>query len=250
MPNVASQLAIDNRLVRKHGTQILAIADYATAFPTTLWETGSDTFVVPKALPTGYRDMGYISTDGIQNSSDVSTSDVQAVQTTNPVRSDIDSIVKTLQVTLLEASAWVQGLAHGLPVSEWPEDKTAAYEYLDGDRSDFPYYRLLVLTQDGVGADAFYRIEGAFRAKVTDIGDRSLQRSDAEMFQRTFTCYQDSQFGATTVTSSTGVGDTDIPDSVLGGTGGGTGSGTTQSNAVQQSAGSGSSTSSSSTSGS
>lgn len=193
---VADQLDDDNRFVRKHGTQILAIADYSTPVPTGWFENAVDgqgavIGQIPKILPTGYKNMGYISTDGIQESTDVSSSEVNAVQDLEPIRSDIDGISGTIQVTLLEMSGWVKALGANLPVAQWPVTKSAAWEFHRGEISDFPYYRLLILTQDGVGRDAVYRVEFAYRAKVTDIGDKTLNRTDAEMMQRTFTLYRD-----------------------------------------------------------
>jgi hypothetical protein len=207
---VADQLDDDNRFVRKHGTQILAIADYSAAVPAAWFENvvdgqGAVVGQIPKVLPTGYKNMGYISTDGIQESTDVSNSEVQAVQDLEPIRSDIDSITGTLQVTLLEMSSWVKALAFNYPVSQWPANKAAAWEFHRGAVSEFPYFRLFILTQDGVGLDAVYRVEFAYRAKVTDIGDRTLNRSDAEMMQRTFTLYKDKVTGRTKTEAQTAV---------------------------------------------
>jgi hypothetical protein len=197
-PTVADMLADDNRLIRKHGTQFLAIADFSDPIPATWFTAG-----LPTALPAAYRNMGYISTDGVQESNDIGASDVNAVQDLDPVRSDVDSRSKTLQVTFLEASGYTMGLAHWLPVDEWPTDKTAAWEFHDGERTDAPYYRLALFTQDGVGDDAVYRVEFAYRAKVTDMGDRTLNRTDAESLQFTFTCYKDPVVGRTTTKAST-----------------------------------------------
>lgn len=206
MPTVSSMLADDNRLVQKHGTQILAIADYSAAVPTS-WFAAPTTggLVLPNALPAGYKNMGFITTDGITESNDVSTSDVMMVQSIEPVRSDIDSITKTLGVTFGESSAWTQALAQQIPVGQWPADKTAAWEYHDGGRTEFPYYRLFILTQDGEGDGAIYRAEYAYRAKITDRGDRTLQRSDAEQIELTFTCYVDPVAGRSYTKASTGV---------------------------------------------
>jgi hypothetical protein len=197
--SVKDQLADNNDLVRKHGTQLMAIADYGTPVPDAWYEdvTGEDTVKrrLPKLLPEGYRNMGYITTDGIQNSTDVSTSDVTAVQSLTPVRTDVDGLTDTLQVAFLEASGWTHALAAGLPVAEWPEDKAGEWEFHDGDKEDFPEYRILILTQDKAGDKRWFRLEYAYKAVVTDIADRSLQRSDAETIGRTFTCFVDDAVG-------------------------------------------------------
>lgn len=203
---VTAALSDDSRLVRKHGTQILALADYSTPVPTDWFAAAdADGVVLPNALPVGYFNMGYITTDGIVMSSDVSSSTVNMVQENTAVRSDIETITDSLAVTFGEASGWTMALAHGLPCSQWPTDKTKAYEYHSGVITEFPYYRGLVLTQDGVGKDAFYRVEFAYRMQVSDIGDRTLNRSDAEGVDRTFVCLKDPVVGRSKTTASTGV---------------------------------------------
>lgn len=201
---VKDQLDDNNDLVRKHGTQLLAIADYSTPVPEAFYEdvtTGTGANAVkrrlPKLLPEGYLNMGYITTDGIQNSDDVSTNDVQAVQDLTPVRTDVDGVTKTLQVAFLEASGWTHALAAGLPVSEWPTDKAGEWEFHEGDKDDFPEYRILVLTQDKTGDKRWFRVEYAYKAMVTDIADRTLSRSDAETIGRTFTCFKDPEVDRT-----------------------------------------------------
>lgn len=209
--SVADQLDDDNRFVRKHGTQILAIADYSTPVPDKWFRdvfAADGTTVVgqlPSKLPPGYKNMGYISTDGIQESTDVSSSGVMAVQDTDEIRNDVDSETGTLQVTLLEMSAWVKALAFDKPVSEWPATKAEAWEFHRGASAEKPYYRLFILTQDGIGLDAVYRVEFGYRAKVTDKGDRTLNRSDAEMMQRTFQLFKDRAVNRTKTEAQTAI---------------------------------------------
>lgn len=186
--DVASILNDNNKNVRKWGTQLLAIADYATEMPTAFFD---DTTGKPNALPEGFKVLGYISTDGAKMSRSTESSDVNAVQDLEPVRSDITSRNRTLQLTFLEMNAWVKALAHGLPVSQWPAKNDEGFEFTDGETSDFPYYRLIWLGQDGVGADAHYRVEVGYRVKVTNQGDNTKNRSDAEGEDQTFTFFRD-----------------------------------------------------------
>ncbi|WP_146244940.1 hypothetical protein [Curtobacterium sp. MCBD17_028] len=207
MPDVASQLANDNRFIRKHGTQIFAIADYSAAVPEDWFGAPDATtgVILPIALPEGYFNMGYITTDGIKDANNVSASAVNMVQDLDPVRNDIDGMTKTLDVTFGESNAWTRALAHGIPVADWPASKTVGYEYHDGDKADFPFYRGLILTQDGVGSSRFYRVEFAYRMQVTDIADRTLNRTDVEATGRTFTCLRDPEVGRSYTEASTGL---------------------------------------------
>lgn len=187
-PFVTDNLETDNRLVLKHGNKIMAIADYDEPPVEVLFDT---TTREPSPLPAAFRQMGYITTDGTTQGNDVSSTDTNMDQELEPVRSDIESIARTIGVTFGEANAWVNGLYHGLPVSEWPAEKTAAWDYSFGEVSDPPYYRLLILTQDGTGSQTKYRVEQAYRAKVTNLGERTLSRGTAEGFQFTFGLYKD-----------------------------------------------------------
>jgi hypothetical protein len=197
---VVDQMDLDNRAVRKHGTQILAIADLSVAAPDTFFENvldGGGVVIgeIPKVLPAGFRSLGLITTDGIQESTSVSTSSVQSAQSTSNTRTDTDSETTTVQVSLQEMNGWVKAFANDLPVSEWPVDKDAAWRFKTGKRPEKPNYRLYILTQDGIGRDAVYRVEFAFNARVSDKGDRSLNRADEERVQRTLELFPDPKTG-------------------------------------------------------
>lgn len=201
MPDVIGRLANDNRNVHKWGTTILAIADYTTAIPEAFFATDG----TPIALPTGFKNMGYITTDGISHSYDVSSDETNMLQTTQSVRSDVTSETHTFQVGFGETNGWTKALAYKQPVSEWPADKNAAWIY-DETSGEYPYYRAITLSQDGVGDAAVYRVEAAYRIKVTDIDDRSLNRSDVEEVNRTFTIYEDPVVGKSYTEAQTAAG--------------------------------------------
>lgn len=184
---VTDNLETDNRLVLKHGNKILALADYDTAPVENLFTAGGE----PTPLPPGFRQMGYVTTDGVTQGNDMSSTDTNMDQDIEPVRSDIESVTRTLGVTFGESNAWVNGLYHGLPVSEWADNKSDPWDYSFGEVEDPPFYRLLLLTQDGTGSQTKYRVEQAYRAKVTNLGERTLSRADAEGFQFTFGLYKD-----------------------------------------------------------
>lgn len=191
MPDVVDQMVNDNRNIHKWRRVILAIADYSTAVPETFF--GSDG--LPIALPAGYKNMGYITTDGISHGYDVSNDDTNMLQDVEPVRSDITSRGHTFQVAFGETNGWTKALAYGQPVSEWPTDKNAAWIYDDNPDSGDSYYRAITLAQDGVGASAVYRVEAAYRIKVTDMDSRNINNSDVEEVNRTFTIYRDPVLG-------------------------------------------------------
>ena len=186
--SVADQLADNSTYVRKHGTAILAVADYSTAMPDTFFDA---TTGLPIKLPDGYKNMGYVSTKGFTVKKDSKSDDTTMLQDLDPVRSDLSSSGRTLAVEFGEMSAWVKSLMAGLPVSSWPAQNGAKWSVSEKGAKESPYYRLLLITQDGVGPQAVYRVEAAYRAKITDFVDRTLNRNDAETENPTFSCFKD-----------------------------------------------------------
>jgi len=177
--------------VRKWGTQILALADYSEAPPATFFDVEG-----APVLPAAFRQLGFITTDGITQAKSVSSESVSMVQQLEPVRTDITGIEQSLTCTFGESSsAWVNALVHAWPVADWAADPHSAWEFFDGDVTDYPYYRLMVIAQDGTGDDAFYRVEFGYRAKVTALTDRSLQRANSEGFGVTFGLFKDPEVG-------------------------------------------------------
>lgn len=189
---VSAILNDDNTQVRKWGTQLLAVADYSTPMPEKFFDEATGK---PLKLPDGFKILGYITTDGQQMSRSIESSDTNMVQDLEPVRTDMTGRTRTLHANFGESNAWVKGLAHGQPVSQWPADKDADWDYSDGEITDMPYYRLVSLFQDGVGDQAKYRVVAGYRVKVTDQGDQTLNRSDSEVEDVTFGFYKDPESG-------------------------------------------------------
>ena len=93
----------------------------------------------------------------------IESADTSAVQDLEPVRSDITGRTRTLQLTFLEMNAWVKALAHGLPVSQWPENKDEGFEFTDEKTTEFPYYRLIWIGQAGVRSGSVLRVTAGRR---------------------------------------------------------------------------------------
>ena len=191
MADLVSRLNDNNKNVRKWGTMAMLVADYGTPVPDKLWNDDG----TPADFGDEFKMMGYVTTDGFKNSQSVDTSDTNMLQDIEPVRSDITSKTRTLQCVFGEMNAWVKALAHNIPVAQWPENKDGDWEYSDGEISYNPYYVIVLLGQDGIGDNAVYRVEIAYRSKVTDYGDRTSNRTDAEGEDRTFTCFRDPATG-------------------------------------------------------
>ncbi len=195
-----SELAIEltDTRVRKWGMLKIGISDYGVSTITVPGDAKTNpgdyfdkTTYKPKAFPTGVKELGYITTAGITDAKSISSNSTTMLQSLTPVRSDLESIEKTLQGVFGESNSYTNALYHGLPVSQWPADKDAAWAYSDGAASAFPYYTLWLQGVDGVGAQSIYRYEIGYRCTITAIENRVLNRSDPEGFGFTFSLFAD-----------------------------------------------------------
>ena len=123
-----SELAIErtDTRVRKWGMLKIGISDYGAATVTVFGDPKVDpddyfdkTTFKPKAFPVGVKELGYITTSGITDAKSVSSNSTSMLQSLTPVRSDLESIEKTLQGVFGESNAYTNALYHGLPVSAW-----------------------------------------------------------------------------------------------------------------------------------
>lgn len=176
--------------VRKWRRMLLAIADYSTAVPSPLFTTG----FLPLTIPTGFKQLGYVTTDGATIADSLSTEKTSMLQSLSPVRRDTTGREQTLNVAFGEQNAWVNALAHGQLVADWPTAKDGPWLFDDGQVTDWPYYRLLLIGQDGVGAKAIYRVEFAYKAGVDAKADRQMG-SKEETTGITFGLYLDDVAG-------------------------------------------------------
>lgn len=181
-------LEVDNTLVRKWGRALIAVQDYSEPIPETFFTEDG----VP-ILPESARQLGFITTDGITAARAVSSTDTQMMQWLDPVRSDLESLGSSYACQFGEGSnAWVQAVYNAQQVKDFPEKAKAPWVFgPDTEISDYPYYRLWAIMADGVGDQAFYRVEYSPRAKVTALTDRTLSRANPETIGFTFTAFKD-----------------------------------------------------------
>lgn len=190
--DVQQYMQNDPGSVRKHATMIIAIADYSTPAPEKFF--GDDG--LPCKLPDGYKQLGYVTTKGMVEKRSVKTDDTTMLQDLEPVRSDLSSSTRQLDVTFGEANAYTEALRAGLPVASWPESKDSkTWAYTERGVSQMPLYRIYLIAQDGVGADAVYRVEFGYKTTISGFGDRTLDRTDTEDLGFTFDVLTDEKTG-------------------------------------------------------
>lgn len=187
MPDVQEQMITDDTNVRKWGTAIVAIQAPDATIPTT-WFGVTDHLPV---LPIDAKQMGFVTTDGISQEDSISSENTPMLQTLEPVRTDLTGIEKSLTVAFGEDNAYVQAMWHGVPFEDWPATSDQPWVYDDGEIADYPYYRAILLFQDGVGSQARFRVEYGYRVKVTAKTARTMNRTDAETYGFTLGLFKD-----------------------------------------------------------
>jgi hypothetical protein len=188
MADVQSQLDVNDNNVRKWPTKIFFLLPPDADIKDHVW---FDPATRHPILPDGALDLGYITTDGVSTEKSISAEGTQMEQSLDPVRHDLTGIEGTLTVAFGEDNPWVQALWHGKPYEDFATTKDGPWAFHDGDLSDFPYYRCGWLGQDGIGALARFRVEVAYRAKVTSQESRPATRTDPETYGMTFGLLKD-----------------------------------------------------------
>ena len=130
------------------------------------------------------------------------------LQSKVPVRSDVESVTHTIKFALGEANNFVNALYHGLTVASFGASKDAAWLYADDELSGAyeNEYVLWLYFVDGSGTRAVYRGEIGYRVKITAIDDRSMKRTDPEVFSFTFGAYGDPVTGKSILRGQDGPG--------------------------------------------
>jgi hypothetical protein len=151
------------------------------------------------ALPAGYGDLGWLSDDGAQFSSDISTSDITGAGSTAPLRSDITADTTTLQVACLETNMQSIGIYTGQDMTAVvPNATSGEVSIAKPTRPVSKFYRVLAIGVDFVdGAGEFYVGRFLPNMKVTDKDDQAFQSSDDSpvTWSVTLTAFEDSTLG-------------------------------------------------------
>ncbi|WP_073946524.1 phage tail tube protein [Streptomyces kebangsaanensis] len=182
-----------NELIRKQLEGSTFIAPITSSAVSAL--TGPDKSLL--ALPSGYNDLGWMSDDGAQFSSDVSTSDVTSWGAVEPTRRDVTSDVTTLQVNLQETNKHTLGLYTGVDMSAVVPDPTSGEVAISKpDRPPLRFWRVLTIGVDMGDAGEIYTARFLPRASVSDKSDQAFNNGDDPTgYPVTLTGYLDSSLG-------------------------------------------------------
>lgn len=162
-------MALDSANVRVAVTGAVSYAPTSIAAPT-------DSLT---ALPAEWRDVGYISEDGVVETRDRSTDTIIAWQNADTVRTVVTEASMTVQFTMIETNPNSIELFYGRPV--FTSDGSVEINPADsgGRRS------MVVDYADGDDMVRLYLPE----AELTDIGDHTLASGEAAGYDVTLTAY-------------------------------------------------------------
>lgn len=151
-----------------------------------------------KPLPTGYEDLGHVSTDGFSFGREVEQSDLRAHGAVDPVRSDVTADTSTLTVSCIETKLQTIGLYTGADLEAITADGESGEVVIDKpSRPKGRYYRLLKVSVDLGDGGEIYIARFFPRAKVTNFDEQSYS-SDGEnpvSWPVTLTAFTDSALG-------------------------------------------------------
>jgi hypothetical protein len=168
-------MAPDSSNVNVAVTGTVSFAPTDTAAP-----TDADT-----ALPAAWRDVGYLSSDGVTETRDRSTSNIVAWQNAEVVRTVVTESSISVSFTMIETNAAALELFYGTAV-----DTTDGSVAIDPGETGG---RKAVVVDFVDGAD-FVRLYLP-QAEVTEVGESSLTSGDPVAYEVTLTGYPDATLG-------------------------------------------------------
>jgi len=194
MPNYAALATKRNELIRRARDGSVFIADASAPVLEELTdETG---MLLP--LPTGWKDLGYTSPDGVTFGRETESSEVRSFGSVEPTRVDITSDTITMSVTAQETSLTTIGLTTGVdPASLVPDPLTGELSVSKANLPAPRNYRLLGLFVDEVAEGEVYLARLMPRARITEFGETaySSDGDDPVQYEMTFTGFVDNSVG-------------------------------------------------------
>lgn len=160
-------MALDATNVSVAGDGIVAVAPLETTGPTGLG-----------ALPAGFEDLGYISEDGVTESTDQSVEQIKAWQRNAVVRTSVTEGTTTFSFTMIETKAATIELAFGVTVE-------ADGSYVKNPGAERPRQSFIIDVIDGERLERQYIPDG----QVTELGEITRANGEPVGYEVTITAY-------------------------------------------------------------
>ena len=186
-------------LIRKalDGSAFLAPISSAGITNLTTYAAGPPVVRDLTPLPTGYDDLGWLTTEGMSFSREVAQSDIGSFGSVSPTRTDIQSDTSSVTVVAQETKMLTIGLATGADLTGvTPAVNTGEVSIAKPTKPQSRAYRLLCLAVDLGDAGEIYIGRYFPRAKVSSYSEQSFSGGDeAITWGVTFTGEEDSAAG-------------------------------------------------------
>ncbi len=171
MPDLAALADHKSELIRKALEGSIFIAPFS-ATPISTMTTGAGGALA--ALPTGYKDVGFVEkSNAVTWSRSVNTQEVMVWGDIFPARRDITKDDSQLKFTMLETKKQAMELYYGIDLTSTTADATTKeVSFEQPSRPDTKFWRVFGLFQDGAGSDTIYVGRFYPRASVVDMSDQ------------------------------------------------------------------------------
>jgi hypothetical protein len=150
------------------------------------------------ALPAGFEDLGWITSDGATYGRTTEVSDVTSFGSVQPTRSDVTQDTITMNVVAQETKLLTLGLYTGADTTALTATAaTGEFSIAKPSIPGFRYFRVLGLfiDRDDAGRE-IYMARYMPRARITEWGEQQLSDGDDPItYPMTFTGYEDSAVG-------------------------------------------------------
>lgn len=148
------------------------------------------------ALPTGYVDMGYLTTAGAKLSHAVKTSEIDSWGSNYPTRTDVTQNVATLVVESQETKLATVGLFTGQNTSSVTAAANGSFSIQPPANPSTTFYRVLMVSVDTSSLGEFVIARFFPNASITNLNDQVFANADAPTtWGVTFTAYVDQTLG-------------------------------------------------------
>lgn len=179
-------MALDATNVSVAGDGIVAVGALTATAPTGLGD-----------LPVGFTDLGYISEDGVTESTDQSVEKIKAWQRNAVVRSVVTEGETTFSFTLIETKAETVELAFGVTVG-------VDGSYVKDSGKERPHQSFIIDVLDGDRRERSYIPDG----QVTELGEITRVAGEPVGYEVTITAFDSAGIGGSVKVWDTALGAT------------------------------------------
>lgn len=149
------------------------------------------------ALPAGFEDVGYISEDGVVESTEQSIEKIKAWQRNATVRSTVTEGESTYSFTMIETKAATVELAFGVTVGD-------DGSYVKNPGAERPHQSFIIDVIDGERLERQYIPDG----QVTELGEITRANGEPVGYEVTITAYDNASIGGSSKVWDTALGAT------------------------------------------